>query len=172
MCNRNPAITDQLIGTLKISAKGHQFWEPYLHNLSGSDPLPFSMHLAILLEPYLSYILDGSKTVESRFSKHRIVPYKAVAVGDLVLLKNAATRSISGVCVVRGVWYYQLNSASWKEIKDRFSLALRADNTSFWHQRSQAQYATLMRISDVLTTSDIRVPKRDRRGWVVLCNRG
>lgn len=171
MCNRNPAITDQLVSDLKRSTEGHQFWEPYLRKLSSSEPMPFSIHLAVLLEPYLSYILDGSKTVESRFSKHRIAPYQAVAPGDIVLLKKAAARSISGVCVVSGVWFYQLNADSWAEIKGGFSRALRADDASFWRQRSEAQYATLMRISDVHATPAINVPKRDRRGWVVLYNR-
>ena len=172
MDNPNLAITDQLVDALQRSTEGHLFWEPYLRKLTGSEPFPFSIHLAVLLEPYLSYILDGSKTVESRFSKHRIAPYRAVAPGDVVLLKKASARSISGVCVVSGAWFYQLDVDSWAEIKGGFARALRADDASFWSQRAGAHYATLMRISDVHATSDIRVPKRDRRGWVVLYNRG
>ena len=57
-----------------------------------SEPSPFSVHLAILLEPYLQYILDGTKTVESRFSKNRIAPYNMVEPGDVVLLKKVAAR--------------------------------------------------------------------------------
>ena len=171
MCNRNPAISDQLVSALKSSTEGHQFWEPYLRKLSSSEPMPFSVHLAVLWEPFLSYILDGSKTVESRFSRHRIAPYQAVERGDVVLLKKTAARSISAVCMVSGVWFYQLDAASLAEIKRGFSRALRADGASFWHHRSKAQYATLMRIKDVHVTPAIGLRKRDRRGWVVLYNR-
>lgn len=171
MCNRNPAMTDQLVRELKSSTDGHQFWEPYLRELSSSKPMPYSVHLAVLWEPYLSFILDGSKTVESRFSKHRIAPYLEVERGDVVLLKKSAARSISGICMVSGVWFYQLDAVSWAKIRVDFSRALRANDASFWNQRSEAQYATLMRITDVHATPAITLHKRDRRGWVVLYSR-
>ena len=106
-------LTKELVDLLKRSTDGHQFWEGYLEKLSDSEPIPFSVHLAILLEPYLQYILDGTKTVESRFSKNRIAPYNMVEPGDVVLLKKVAAKSISGVCVVRRVWFYRLNPDTW-----------------------------------------------------------
>ena len=161
-------LTEELVDLLKLSTNGHQFWEGYLEKLSVPGPIPFSVHLAILLEPYLQYILDGTKTVESRFSKNRIAPYNMVDPGDVVLLKKVAARSISGVCVVRKVWFYQLNPDTWSEIRDRFSKALRADHSSFWKRRETAQFATLMRIGEVHPLPPIEIPKRDRRGWVIL----
>jgi ASC-1-like (ASCH) protein len=47
-----------------------------------------SLHLAILNEPYLEYILQGKKTIESRFSLTRVPPYKQVSKGDIVFLKQ------------------------------------------------------------------------------------
>ena len=161
-------LTEELVDLLKLSTDGNQFWKGYLEKLSASEPIPFSVHLAILLEPYLQYILDGTKTVESRFSKNRIAPYKMVETGDVVLLKKAATRSISGVCLVRKVWFYQLNPDTWSEIRDGFSKALRADQSSFWERRETAQFATLMRVGEVHHLPPIEIPKRDRRGWVIL----
>ncbi len=161
-------LTKELVELLKRSTDGHKFWEEYLERLSVSEPIPFSVHLAILLEPYLQYILDGTKTVESRFSKHRIAPYNMVEPGDVVLLKKVAARSISGLCVVRKVWFYQLNPDTWSQIRNGFSKALRADDPSFWNRREKAQFATLMRIAEVHPLHSIGVPKRDRRGWVIL----
>ena len=161
-------LTKELVDSLKQSTDGHQFWEGYLEKLSASEPVPFSVHLAILLEPYLQYILEGTKTVESRFSKNRIAPYNMVEPGDVVLLKKVAAKSISGVCVVRRVWFYQLNPETWSQIRDGFSKALRADDPSFWNRRETAQFATLMRIAEVHPLPSIEVPKRDRRGWVIL----
>lgn len=161
-------LTEELVDLLRRSTDGHHFWEEYLERLANSEPIPFSVHLAILLEPYLQYILDGTKTVESRFSKNRIAPYNMVEPGDVVLLKKAAAKSISGVCVVSKVWFYQLNPETWGQIRDGFSKALRADDPSFWHRRERAQFATLMRIAEVHPLPSIEVPKRDRRGWVIL----
>ena len=161
-------LTDELVNLLKRSTDDHQFWAEYLEKLSASGPIPFSVHLAIMLEPYLQYILDGTKTVESRFSKNRIAPFNMVEPGDVVLLKKVASRSISGVCVVRKVWFYRLNPDTWSQIRDEFSKALRADDPSFWEQREAAQFATLMRIAEVCPLPSIEVPKRDRRGWVIL----
>ena len=52
-------LTEELVDLLKRSTDGHQFWGQYLEKLSVSEPSPFSLyvHLAILLEPYLQYIL-------------------------------------------------------------------------------------------------------------------
>ena len=161
-------LTEELVESLRRSTDGQQFWGQYLEKLSVSEPSPFSIHLAILLEPYLQYILDGTKTVESRFSKNRIAPYNLVEPGDVVLLKKVSARSISGVCVVRKVWFYQLNPETWSQIRDGFSKALRADDLSFWERREAAQFATLMRIAEVYPLTSVEVPKRDRRGWVIL----
>ena len=161
-------LTKELVEHLKCAADGHSFWEPYLEQLSASGPIPFSVHLAVLLEPYLRYILNGSKTVESRFSKNRIAPYNAVKSGDVILLKKAAVRTLSGICVVRSVWFYQLDLHTWDLIRTRFSSALRAENPTFWDKRQAAHFATLMRIDEVSPLPPIDVPKRDRRGWVIL----
>ena len=164
-------LTEESVGIIKRSVKEHSFWGPYLRDLGTPSPKPFAVHLAILLEPYLQYILEGSKTVESRFSKHRIAPYKIVEPGDVVLLKRAASKGVSGICVVRRVWFYQLDPQSWAHIRKAFTSGLRADNPSFWDDRRCTRFATLMRIGQVHPLPYVKVPKRDRRGWVVLKSR-
>ena len=168
MAEASVTLTEELVSELKESTHGHLFWGRYLDKLSATAPPPFSIHLAVLLEPYLQFILEGSKTVESRFSKHRIAPFNSVEQGDVILLKRSAARAISGVCLVSRVWFYQLDVDSWDEIRDRFTSVLRAEDPSFWQQRKSAQFATLMRVTEVQVLPPIEVPKRDRRGWVVL----
>ena len=126
-------LTEDLVASLKSSTDGNVFWRQYLERLSASTPNAFSVHLAILLEPYLGFILEGSKTVESRFSKNRIPPFKMVERGDVVLLKRSATKAISGVCLVSSVWSYQLDVNTWSQIRDEFTSALRAEDPSFWN---------------------------------------
>ena len=156
-------LTEDLVASLKQSTNGHSFWKRHLEGLSASTPSSFSIHLAVLLEPYLRFILEGSKTVESRFSKKRIAPFKLVDRGDVVLLKRSAAKAISGVCLVSNVWFYQLDLNTWRQIRDEFTSVLRAEDPSFWEQRKSAQFATLMKISQVQALPPIEIPKRDRR---------
>jgi len=44
-----------------------------------------SWHLAILRQPFLNLILDGAKTVESRFSQKRISLFRKVEKGEVKL---------------------------------------------------------------------------------------
>lgn len=164
-------MSDKWIGALKECTRSHSFWGEYLESLSATGSAPFSVHLAVLLEPYLKFILEGSKTIESRFSKNRIAPYGVVESGDVVLLKRSSARSVSGLCIVRSVWSYQLDNENLQVIKSEFSAGLRADGPSFWTDRQSARFATLMRIAEVYRLPPLEIQKRDRRGWVVLRRR-
>ena len=41
------------------------------------------LHLGIFTEPYLTYMLDGKKTIESRFSKNKIAPYNQKSLVEM-----------------------------------------------------------------------------------------
>lgn len=120
------------------------------------------------MEPFLQFMLDGSKTVESRFSAIRCAPYGRVEKGDVILLKRTGG-PIVGLCQVTNRWFYQLDRASWQIIKDKFTKALCAEYPGFWKERESASFATLMRVHHIRAVAPIRFEKRDRRGWVVLC---
>jgi len=133
----------------------------------GSDLPSCGVHLAIFVEPFLGYVLDGSKTVESRFSLNRCAPFGKVNQGDVLLLKRTGGPVI-GIAQVRAVWSYHLDTSSWEVIRTRFKDALRAQDPEFWQKRSEASFATLMSIDHVLEFKPIEWKKRDRRGWVVV----
>lgn len=44
-------------------------------------------HIAILRQPYFNIVLNGEKTIESRWSMHKVTPYGKVNIGDEILLK-------------------------------------------------------------------------------------
>lgn len=141
-------------------------WVPILMNLDTKAPRR-RLHLAVLVEPYLSYILEGKKTIESRFSVNRTPPYGRVSRGDVLLLKKAAG-PIVALCVVGDSWTYDLEPTSWKEIHTLFSEALCISDDGFWARKRSASYATLMRIEGITEIDPIKFEKRDRRGWVIL----
>lgn len=124
------------------------------------------IHIPILVEPYLQFILDGTKTVESRFSRNGCAPFERVAAGDILLLKRQSG-PIVGACAVSDVWNYRLTPSTLADIRMRFGPAIQPQN-GFWEDRADAGFATLMRITDVRPLPEVDIPKRDRRGWVVL----
>lgn len=157
-----PAMIDK--GLLVTATAGNEFWESYLLSvmLSGAA----RVHLAVFVEPYLSYVIDGSKTIESRFTRRATAPYGKVEAGDVLLLKRAGG-NVEAICRAADTWFYELRPQSWAEIRSKFAPAMRVSH-DFLESRSDAVYATLIRIDDVLQIPPIPTRKRDRRGWVVL----
>jgi len=75
-----------LIDTMRVAVEGNQYWGERLASLSDDQT---GLHLAILIEPYLGYVLAGKKTVESRFAIRRHAPYGRVHRGDVLLLNSS-----------------------------------------------------------------------------------
>jgi hypothetical protein len=126
-----------------------------------------SIHLAVTAEPYLEWILQRRKTIESRFSLYRIPPYGAVRSGDWIALKRASG-PIVGLCRVKNVEFHELNNPTSLSIRTRYADKLCAQDDSFWLERARARYVTLIHLGDVYRIAPVWCGKRDRRGWVVL----
>ena len=144
---------------------GDDFWLSYLSSaVDSSDGM--GIHVAIFAEPFLSLVLSGRKTVESRFSRNRCAPYGEVCKGDIILIKEVAG-PICGLALVRQIWCFDLKTESIGEIKKRFEPGICADN-AFWTSISDALYATIIELDATLQIEPARCEKRDRRGWVSL----
>jgi hypothetical protein len=124
------------------------------------------IHLAVLVEPYLTLILEGKKTIESRFSVNRHAPFEQIQRGDVIILKRSSG-PVQGLCTVADAWFYRLDPSTWPEI-ERFASALCMDDSPFWQQKRGASYASLMRIEKIVRVGDVEIEKVDPRGWVVL----
>lgn len=124
------------------------------------------VHLAVLVEPFLGYLLNGRKTVESRFGKTRSAPYRQVAPGDVVLLKRTSGPVVGLLRVERADFEVLDGEKSWRRIK-AYERALCADD-AFWEERREKRYATLLHVAAVREICPVPVMKVDRRPWVVL----
>lgn len=124
-------------------------------------------HLAVLGQPYLDRILSGVKTVESRMSLNRTLPYGAVTAGDLIFLKERAGPLV-GIAEVKHVENHgPLGSQDLQALLElwRDGLALESD----WVEAKRAaRYLSLFVLSQVTNVQPAHVEKRDRRPWVVL----
>ena len=157
-----------LLPRLRVALVNDAFWSQYLDSFERGDRPERSLHVAVFHEPLLSWVLEGKKPVESRFSQNQFAPYGAVRVGDAVVLKQVAGPAL-GICHVRAAWSYQLDPRTWQFIRDGFSELLCATEDEFWSARESARFATLMSLEEVRRLPEIEYPKSDRRGWVVEC---
>jgi len=141
--------------------------EPVLRALGRADDrCGGHVHVAVMREPWLKLVLDGQKTIESRFSRTPVAPHGVVQAGDLVLFKRPAG-PLCGTGKISGVEFHELRDGTAEELRARHSRDLCADD-AFWLERSNARYVTLMMLTQVREIPEIYVNKRDRRGWVVL----
>lgn len=163
MLNWYSSLTDDLIKVVQ----GDSFWEPYLNRLNTIFPSPFTLHLAVMVEPFLRFMLDGRKTIESRFSVNRCAPFGRVHRGDVIMLKKTGG-PVVGICLASESWFYRLDPQSWTTIKEEFASYICAQDPKFWEERKSASFATLIKVSRVRPITHIKVEKRDRRGWVIL----
>ena len=156
-----------VLNNIESSTKKNSFWGKFFSSIDNYNELDFSIHLAIFVQPYLDYIIEGKKTIESRFSKNKIAPYKKIRPGDMLLLKKSGS-SIFGICYVENAWFYQLNQDSWSEIKETYGKLICVQDPNFWDQKKKAEFGTLIRITNAIEIKPINWIKHDRRGWVIL----
>lgn len=155
---------NNLLLKLAKSINDNEFWPNYI---TSSKEHCFNVHLGIFIEPYLGAILEGKKTIESRFSINRIVPYESAKDGDILLLKKSGG-PICGIALITSTWYYQLDKNNLNEIKDLYKDRLFIKNDEFWESKSEACYASLLQIENAIEVEPLEIIKRDRRGWVIL----
>jgi adenylate kinase family enzyme len=140
-------------------------WHDRLHRWV-DEGRSFGVHVAIFSQPFLEYVLTGTKTVDSRFSKNRIAPYDHVASGDMILIKQTGGPVI-GVCSAERVWCYELDKAILKDIRNQFGRLICASE-EFWRSRRERSYGTLILLKDVRPVTPFLIDKKDRRGWVTV----
>lgn len=126
-------------------------------------------HLAIFKGGGAEKILSGKKTIESRFSKSKIVPFGAVSSGDLVFIKPSGGQIIGQFRVIKVIYMDGLTKEDIEEIKGKYGKEIATDE-AYWKGKNNAKYATLIFIgnSSRFITSPIKPIKKDLRGWMVL----
>ena len=127
-----------------------------------------TFHIAILHEPYLSRILNGEKTIESRWLKRRVAPYDHIRVGDIIYFKQASGPIVATAHAAE-VWQFaDLTPQQVDAILEQFGDELQLD-PDFADRARDQRYAVLIRLADVQQLSEpLFFRQRGRSGWVVL----
>jgi hypothetical protein len=147
---------------------GNQFWLTYLFD-ARRPKSRIGIHVAIFSEPFLSMVISGEKTIESRFSRNRCAPYGQIDDRDIILVKEVGG-PICGIALASRIWCYNLAAEPIDRIRVRFGAGIGGGD-AFWASQADAQYATLIELDAATAIAPVRCDKRDRRGWVSLRSR-
>jgi adenylate kinase family enzyme/ASC-1-like (ASCH) protein len=145
-----------------VIAEGNTYWiEKFRKNKEAV------VHLAVMVEPYLSRILSGEKTIESRYSINSIAPYNKIKPGDIVLLKKSGG-GVVAIFEAGKVHYFLLSGQSDLEtIRNEYNDRLKI-NENFWEEKRRCKYATLIDINRILQIPQFNVNKQSRTAWVTI----
>lgn len=158
---------DQGIELAKLAqhVDGNCRWLTYLSNIEAGK-ISADVHLAVFIEPYLTLVLEGLKTVESRFSRVRCAPYHQVRPGDIILVKQSGgpVRAITQAAVTS---YFDFGSDCLEKVRSTYGEGICADD-EFWEMQKSALFATVIELAHTISIDPLDIPKRDRRGWVPL----
>lgn len=125
-------------------------------------------HLGIFTEPYLSYMLEGKKTIESRFSKNRIAPYQQISKDDIVFIKKSGG-DVVGYFTIKKIEFYDLERIPIAQIKKRYQKELCVSD-SFWKLKAHSHYATLIFIDELSLLKPFSIHKKGMQTWLVSKN--
>ena len=124
-------------------------------------------HIAILRQPFFNMVLNGEKTIESRWSMHKVAPYRKVNIGDEILLKETG-KDVTSTAKVKDVKYYELTPEKVEDIRIKYGKQIGTDKFEDWQSTLQKKYCTLIWLSDVKTINPLKVKRSNGAGWIVL----
>lgn len=125
-----------------------------------------NIHLGIFSEPYLTYMLEGKRTIESRFSKNKIMPYNKINKDDIVIVKKSSGNVIA-YFTIKEVLFFDLNITPIDEIKSKYGKELCADE-KFWESKKNSNYATIIIIDKLTKLNPFAVHKKGMQTWIKL----
>ena len=124
-------------------------------------------HLVILKKVYLDLILDGRKSVESRFTKTRCAPFGRISIGDKLFLKQSSGAVCARATVSKVKEFTNLTEEKVNKLKKQYN-HLICGVEGYWQEKRECGFGVLVWLKDVKPVEPVRIDKKDWRAWVVL----
>ncbi len=125
-----------------------------------------TLHLGIFTEPYLSLMLNGKKTIESRFSKRKMLPYDKITKDDIVIIKKSSG-NVVGYFTIKDIKFFDLNTTDIADIKKLYNKELCVSE-NFWLEKQNSNYATLIFIKEIHLLKPFKINKKGMSTWLRL----
>lgn len=138
--------------------------ECVLNNITINDGL--SLHLAIVSQPFYSYMISGEKTIESRFSINKCSPYKKVKSKDIMFIKESGKPITAYLTIEKVKFFSKEDNLDLNNLKQKYAKEICAFDDSFWNDRIGKNYVSLMWITNPISITPFSIEKKDKRGWI------
>lgn len=122
------------------------------------------IHLAVFTEPYLTFLLDGKKTIESRFSKKKVTPYENIEKDDIVFVKKSGGNVVA-YFTIQDVFFFDLQKTSISFLKKKYQNELCVTN-QFWHEKEKSNYATFLFVDKLFLFTPFSISKKGMQSWI------
>lgn len=128
------------------------------------------MHVAILRPQYLRMILAGTKTIESRLTRHPIPPWRRIAVGETIYFKESSG-PFCAVARAKEVRFIELHSPTdVQRLAEEFNARIGGE-PEYWHLKRYSRYATLVTLEEVCETNQgPRIAPSQGIAWFTLAD--
>ncbi len=123
-------------------------------------------HIAIIAPAVARRLLDGTKTIESRFSRTRRPPFGCVGAGDRVVFKLSGGPCVVDARVRRVQEFTNLTPRSVNSLRRRWNALVAADQ-AYWRRRLGCRFGVLVWLESVRPIRGVRrVPRQFGNGWI------
>lgn len=122
-------------------------------------------HVVILRQPFFDMVANGEKTIESRFSMDRRVPYRKIVEGDELYIKETG-KPVTLKAVAKKVEFFELTPEIVELIRVEHGKEIGTDKFEDWQETKRKRICTLVWLSDVKkVTPPLEVPRSNGAGW-------
>lgn len=127
-----------------------------------------AIHVAIIDSYSAATLIEGRKRVESRFMRHRRIPYGYIKVGDMVYFKLTGAFIIGHCRVARVQEFCDLTPRAMEALRVQFNWAIQGPPT-YWNARRCCRYGVLIWLRRfVPKPAALQIPRQYGNGWLVL----
>ncbi|MCG8507762.1 MAG: ASCH domain-containing protein, partial [Rhodospirillales bacterium] len=121
-----------------------------------------SIHVAILKPKYIAMMLDGRKTIESRFMKVRMPPLDCLRKGERLFIKASAGPFMATAIANHVEQFENLTHERFDALHKRYIKQIGGE-PAYWQSKRNARFAVLAHLGDV-EPLDVG-PTYAKNGW-------
>lgn len=140
--------------------------EEILKNINLEIDESTTIHLTIFSGPYFDYIMEGKKTIESRFSKNKGLPYQRVKENDIIIVKQSSGPVI-GYFYAGDCLFFDFKKDSIEEVFANYRSPLCIDD-EFIENKQDSNYATLIKVKSYNRVKPFKINKKGMSTWLIL----
>jgi len=123
--------------------------------------------LVILKKTYVDAIIEGRKTIESRFYRTKHKWLSRIEKGDKLFLK-VSSGPVAATAAVEAVKQFgNLTAGQITTLKDKYNRHILGDE-KYWLEKMNSRFGILVWLKDVQQIAPRFITKADWRAWVVL----